>query len=186
MENKPAVQQAQLMPMIIDRVSKREIVRHFGSYTPAKVVGGNFPSMAKLRKSYGVERIEKTLAWLIMETAKTFNELIPPTIAEDTAADILAAYYYLTLEDCFVCFNQLKSTKLYGKFTPNTILQHFAQYDTKRQTLVDELSYNEHLAAKESRAPAGSVADVVKEKAAKQREFKKWGANKLISEPLKK
>ncbi len=175
------------MPMIIDKASKREIVRHFGSYTPAKVVGGNFPSMAKLRKVYGVERIEKTLAWLIMETAKSFNEIIPPAVAEDTAAEVLAAYYYLTLEDCFVCFNEVKRTKLFGKFTPNTILQAFAAYDSKRQGLVDELSFNAHLAHKENRTAANSVADVVKEKAAKQREFKKWNApNKLIGEPIKK
>ncbi len=172
--------------MIIEEVSKREIVRHFGSYTPEKVIGGCFPSMALLRKEYGVERMEKVLAWLIMETAKSFNEIIPPVIAEDTAADILSAYYYLTLEDCFVCFNELKRITLFGKFTPNTILKSFADYDTKRQSLVDEISFNNHLASKESRAAPESVQAIVKERAQKEREYKKWNSpNKLISEPFK-
>lgn len=187
MANKPAVQQPQLMPMIIDKVSKRELVRHFGSFTPEKVIGGGFPSMAKLRKDYGVEKIEKVLAWLIMETSKSFGELIIPEIAEDAAADILSAYFYLTLEDCFVCFNELKGSKLYGKFTPNTILQAFASYDIKRQKIAEDISYNEHLASKESRTAPKNFKAALQEQTNEQRQRQKYTQpNKLISEPFSK
>lgn len=172
--------------MLTAKTSRREMIRHFGSLTPEKVLGGSFPSMAKLRKEYGVEKMEQALAILIMDTSQSFNEIIPVEVAEDTAAEILTAYYYLTLEDCFVALKQLKKTKVF-KFTANSVLIAFAEYDKSRQGLVDELSYNEHLASKETRKAPDSIKDVVKEQAAKQRELKKWNSpNKLIGNPFKK
>lgn len=136
--------------MISGGASRRDLVKAFSSLTPERVLGGNYPSMAKIRKEEGEEKTERALAILIADTAKAFGESPNEEQAFYYANEILNAFYYLSLEDCFIVLNRIKRGKLFGKLTLNTFLNAFETYDNERLKIADEQSYNAHLSIKEA------------------------------------
>jgi len=162
MENKPAIQRPEVMRMISANASNRELVRSFANLTPEKVVRGGFPSMALLKKEHGQDKIEDALAILIVEASLSFGDGFNKERAYDLAAEVITAYYYLTLEDCIIVLNRLKRTDIYGKFTPNKILAAFENYDKERFEIADELNYNKHLSRQVPRGESTNMRDALK------------------------
>jgi len=148
MEKKPAKQQQGVMQMISGGASNRDLIRHFVKYTPEKVLGGNFPSMALLKKEKGEQKLSDALAIIIIETSLSFGDGMNEKTALDLATEILVDYYYLSLEDCFVVLNRLKRAKVF-KFTINVVLNAFESYDKERLKMIDDNSYSQHLSIKE-------------------------------------
>ncbi|MBI9063291.1 MAG: hypothetical protein JEZ14_15020 [Marinilabiliaceae bacterium] len=106
--------------------------------------------MAKIRKEEGEERTEQVLAILTADTALAFGENLKKEQALYYANEIVNAFYYLSLEDCFIVLSRIKRSKLFGKLTLNTFLTAFEKYDNERLKLADEQSYNAHLSIKEA------------------------------------
>ncbi len=142
--------------MIYAGASNRELVKAFVKLTPEKVLGGGFPSMAKLKKQEGEKKLSEALAIIIIETSVAFGEAMRQDMALDLATEILTDYYYLTLEDCFLVLNRLKRTKVF-KLTINVVLTAFESYDSERIKMIDDNNYSEHLSHKEPRGNPTNV-----------------------------
>ena len=134
--------------MISEGASNRKLIRQFVKLTPEKILRGNFPSMALLRKNEGEQKLSEVLAIILIETSLSFGDGMNKETAFDLATEILVDYYYLSLEDCFVVLNRLKRAKVF-KFTINVVLNAFENYDNERLKIIDDNSYSQHLSIKE-------------------------------------
>lgn len=162
MEKTPAKRQPQVLPMIFAGASNRDLVKQFVKLTPEKVLGGNYPSMAKIKKQEGEKKLSEALAIIIIETSVAFGEAMNQHIALDLAIEILTDYYYLTLEDCFLVLNRLKRTKVF-KLTINVVLTAFENYDNERLKIIDDNNYSQHLSIKEERGKPTTVDALLRE-----------------------
>ena len=145
------------MQMISAGSSRVDIVKHFATITPAKVLNGSFPSLARLKKELGENKVETALAILIIDTSKAFDEQLEKDTALELAAEVHATYYYYTLEECFIILQKFKHQQLYGKLTLNKILAAFEEYNKERMTLADDISYNAHLASSSAGTNRGNT-----------------------------
>lgn len=137
--------------MILGGASNRELIKVFANITPERVLGGNFKSMALIRKEEGEEKAERALAILIADTAMAFGESLNEKQAFYFSTELLNAYYYFSLEDCFIVLNRIKRGKLYGKLTLNVFLNAFETYNKERLKLADDMSFSKHLEIKEAK-----------------------------------
>ncbi|MBS2100690.1 hypothetical protein [Carboxylicivirga linearis] len=137
--------------MISAGASSRDLIKAFANLTPERVLGGNYKSMALIRKEEGEEKAEQALAILLADTALAFGESLTKEMALYFATEILNAYYWLSLEDCFIVLNRIKRGKLYGKLNLNTFLNAFETYNKERLNMADDLSFSKHLEIKEER-----------------------------------
>lgn len=149
------------MQMICDQASNRELVKTFSKLTPETIIGGDFPSLAVLRRNYNEETIENALSLLIVEASEYFGEGFSTKQAFNLSSEILSNYYYLSLEDCILVLNRLKRTTIYGKLTLNHVLSLFDAYDSERTQIVNDNNYNQHLSYKEERK-TGSWKDTIR------------------------
>jgi hypothetical protein len=133
---------------VCDEKSRRDIVRHFASLTPNKILKGSYPSMAVLRKQHESEKIENVLGVLIQDASRAFGNAWSDDQCVELSTEILSMYYYLSLEDCYLVLQRVKRSKVYGLFCMNTILQAFNDYDQERYTKADDLAYSKHLSQK--------------------------------------
>jgi uncharacterized protein (DUF433 family) len=143
--------------MISAGSSRIEIVKHFATITPEKVLKGTYPSLAKLKKEIGDDKVEMALAILILDTSKAFDEQLDKDTAVELAAEVHATYYYYTLEECFFILQKFKHRQLYGKLTLNKILTAFDEYQKERISLADNLSYNAHIAVSDAGTNRGNT-----------------------------
>ena len=151
------------MQMIFDENSNRTLIRQFVKLTPEKVLRGNFPSMALLKKDEGEEKLSAALSIIIIDTSKSFGDAMYKEAAFDLATEILTDYYYLSLEDCLIVLNRLKRSKVF-KFTINVVLNAFETYDKDRLKMIDDNAYSEHLSIKEAPTYSYKKASAVAEK----------------------
>ena len=62
-----------MMQMISEGVSRREMLKEYGTLTPERVLGGGFASLARLRKSHTAEKVEMALAILLIDASRAFD-----------------------------------------------------------------------------------------------------------------
>lgn len=60
-----------------------------------------------------------------------------------TAHEITSSYYYFTIADLKVAFDQMKKEKVYGQLSPNLILEKLESYNSERLEIAETLSINE-------------------------------------------
>ncbi len=139
--------------MILDDAPRVEMIRALGGLTVADVLDAKFPSIASLRRpeAFGRKKVEEVTASIIIDASGYFEQSISAETAIEMAAEIGATYYYLSLEDIYVCLQQFKRATLFGRNTPNKILNAVEEYNAQRLKLSEERSLNAHLARKESR-----------------------------------
>lgn len=147
----PEKKQAGLLDRVLEKSSNRELVRSYGNLSMEKVLEGDYPSMSALRRHYGRETIENTVAVLVQDASSYFDKTLSDEQSKDIGAEVLASYPSLMLEDLFVMLQDLKQTELYGKLTPNKILSRCKKYFEKRTELAGQKSLSDHLAKKEAR-----------------------------------
>ncbi len=146
--------------MISGGASNRELVKAFVKLTPEKVIGGNFPSMAKLKKEAGEKKLSEALAILLIDASLSFGDPMNKEQALDLSTEILTYYYYLSLEECMLVLNRLKRTKVF-KFTINVVLTAFDNYDHERLKIIDDNNYSNHLSIKETRTAGKSTQSII-------------------------
>lgn len=148
----PEKHEKTLADQVLEKSSNRELVRSYGNLTMDKVLKGNYPSMAALKRHYGEDKIENMVAVLVQDASSYFDKTLSDEQAKDIGAEVLASYPSLRIEDLFVMLQELKQSELYGKLTPNKILAKTKKYFEKRTELAGTMSLNEHLATKDPRA----------------------------------
>jgi len=149
--DKPEVIKQGLMQMISAGASKTDLVRTYGGMSLEQVLEARYPSLGRLTLMYGQEKTEKALAVLLLEASAAFEGSFDKETSLELAAEIKAHYYYLSLEDCYVCLQEMKTRKVYGKLTPNKVLVAVNDYADRRLIKAAEQSLNQHLAMKPSR-----------------------------------
>jgi hypothetical protein len=146
------------MQLILEGSSNRELVRTFGTMTLAKAMNAPQPAIGALARTHGRERVEKTLAVMLVETAAYFDAEMGKEQALDIAAEITTTYPFLKMEDAWVVLSELRSAELFGKLTSNKVLSALRKYTDKRLEAAGQQSLNEHLARQETRAEATGSA----------------------------
>jgi uncharacterized protein YnzC (UPF0291/DUF896 family) len=147
----PAKQEKGIMQMVLDKGSNRQIVRTFGKASMTDVIRSKLPTLGRLIENYGAEKTENVIAVLLKEASGYFGDAMPDGQALEVATEITVRYKWLKMEDVFVAMNELKEQNIYGKLTPNKILNAINKYSENRLNYAAELSLNAHLSQKESR-----------------------------------
>lgn len=174
----PAKQQKGIVQTILEGGSNRQIVRKFGNATMHQVMESKYPAIGTMMKSFGDEKIENVIAVIIKEASAYFGDAMADNQALEVATDITVRYKWLKMEDIFVAINQLKEQNVYGKLTPNKILNQVKKYSENRMNAAAEKSLNTHLAGKEPRE------DDKKEK--DDKDFKDFAMRYEINKVIKK
>lgn len=144
---------------VISEKTSREITKQFGSLTTEKILEGNYPSLAKIKKEKGEEYSEKITAVLVLDTAKFFDSNMDIETAKDVAVEIGTMHYYLTLEDLFIVLQEMKQSEQFGKLTPHKILVACKKYSENRMETAAKINYNKHLQLKEGRGTSTNEPD---------------------------
>jgi hypothetical protein len=145
MDNLPEKRKPKLMQTILEGASKVDIVRQYGNLTIGDVAGQGYPALSGLAKEHGPEKVERSLAILLVEASSYFSETLDKETALELAVDVRKDNYWLSLEDCYIVTQRLKKSKLYGKLTPNRILNEFETYREERMQHSIKKRENEHL-----------------------------------------
>ncbi|HSW64960.1 MAG TPA: hypothetical protein VLH56_16860 [Dissulfurispiraceae bacterium] len=145
-----------MMQMISGGASKSDLVRAFGHLTLELALEEGYPSLARLAATHGADKTEKALAVVLLEASAAFESSIEKEAALELAIEIKARYFYMSLEECYVCMQELKSQKIFGRLTPNKALAAMSDYAERRIQLAAQQSLNRHLALKEPRDAARS------------------------------
>jgi len=136
--------------MICAGASKVSLIRTYGSMSMEQVLHANFPSLGRLTAQHGQEKTETALAVLVLEASAAFEGSFDKETSLELAAEIKAKFPYLTLEDCYVCLQEMKAEKVIYKLTPNKVLAAVDNYVERRISKAAEQSLNRHLATKPS------------------------------------
>ncbi len=152
-----------MMQMISEGTSRVEIARKYGAITPATILTGNFASLARLRKDRTPKEVETALAILLIDASRAFDSILDKETAYEIAIAIHTRYYYLTLEDCYLVLERMKTKIIYGKLNMNKFLAEFEAYATERIEMADDMSYNRHLATSDAGTNRGCDTASVKE-----------------------
>lgn len=138
------------MEMLINKANNSDIIKAMAGITIADTAG-KFPSISQLNLLYTPQRVETAITALIVDAGGYFENTLTPTQARDVAVEISTQYYYLSLEDVYLALQRLKSGQIYGKLTPNKLLNAATTYANERLELAAQRSLNAHLAQKDSR-----------------------------------
>ena len=142
-----------VMQLISDGADKAGILKALSSLVVADILGAGYPTIAALRKPeiHGPQRVHGVLASLIVDASGYFEQAIDKETAIELAIEIGAEFYYLTLEDVFVCLQKLKREKVYGKLTANKVLNAMSLYAEGRISLAEQKSLEAHAHSTDSR-----------------------------------
>ena len=133
------------MRHVLEGASKTDLVRAWGRLTIADVVGNGYPALSKLQRTYGRDKVETTLAVLLVEASGYFADRLPKEQAKEIAVEITTEYYWFTLEDVYVVLQRMKRKSLYGKLTPNKVLTELDAYREERLELAARRNEEEHM-----------------------------------------
>lgn len=167
----PQKQQKGIMQIILEGNSNRQLVRKYGNMSLDKVLEAKPPGLARLSKLHGDDKVEKVTGILIQEASAYFDSPFNEEISLDLSVEVKTAYPFLSMEDLFVCLQELKRKSIYGKLTPHKLLEQIDKYAEKRINRAAEINYNKHLALKETKDNHGTThfVDVSRRIAEKKR-----------------
>ncbi len=122
--------------------------------TIEKVIDSKLPSIALMQKKYGDKKVMETVAEMVVGTIEFFN--VPKLSAMQvklTTEFICGAgedeYDYLNFADINLCFKNAmrgKYGELYNRIDGQIILKWLNNYAWERATLIEERSYQKHIA----------------------------------------
>ncbi|KAB8151771.1 hypothetical protein EZY14_016385 [Kordia sp. TARA_039_SRF] len=84
----------------------------------------NMPSMSKLCREHGEEKVESVVAAMIYDTSSFVGDEMTPDKCKITAIEIMNTYPYrsLKLEEIYIICRDIKSSEKYGKLTPSKMM----------------------------------------------------------------
>ncbi|MDT8412682.1 MAG: hypothetical protein RQ875_09490 [Vicingaceae bacterium] len=152
--------------MLQGKASKTELMRQFNGISLPAILEGDYPTVGKLSKMYGVEKLEKVIKVLVLDLSTAFEGELSK-VADELAVEISTTHYNLTLEDVYLVFKQLKATPVYGKLTQNKVLAAINKHWEERIAAAEHINYNKHLAAStDYYERSNKTTEVAKHKAA--------------------
>jgi hypothetical protein len=125
-------------------------VQHYGSITMVDAMNVKTPTIFRLTKQYGQEKIIQGVAKMFIGTSLYFDKALSADEAETIVVECLSDYELsnLKLEDFAVICKELKEDKIYGKLTMNKILNHVKSYRDRRTQQAIAQSLDETQTAK--------------------------------------
>lgn len=115
--------------------------------TDAIAVSDNVPSLAKLRKEFGSDKIESIIKLYLIEITELVNLKRPLTEAqiEYISREVLQTYYVLTIADIHVIFKKMKNGEfgsMYESMDVPKVLKIFQTYFDERCEIAEFNSRN--------------------------------------------
>lgn len=154
----PQKQHKGIMQLILEGSSNRELVRTYGNMNMPVAMNAPQPAIGALVRAHGREKVEKTIAVMVIETAAYFDQEMGKEQAIDIAAEVTTRYPFLKMEDAWVVMSDVRSSETFGKLTSNKLLSAIRNYSEKRMQAAAQQSLNEHLARQEPRAESTGSA----------------------------
>jgi hypothetical protein len=149
-----------------ERASKLEIIRHFASLTPEKIVAASFPSLGEYKRrekarieaedshlssseidTRANEKVEQLLKMLVLDLSASFNNCIKEHEAEEIAVEIMSSQLTrcMSPEDVYYALRQLKINNTHGTISINKILKAIVEHNALRMDIVTKNNTNTYL-----------------------------------------
>lgn len=136
-----------VMQLITARASKTELVRAFGRLTVDQILDRKFPSVGKLKRAEGLEKVENAVAVLMLDLSASFDGELGPEDAEELSVEITSSHLSnLSLEDVYYVCRKMKSGSHFGKLNVNKVMKALEDHFEEKTKQAGLRSYNNHLA----------------------------------------
>lgn len=169
-----------IMQMTLEKKSKVDLIRKFGSLSMQVIVTEQYPSVAALSRQYGLEKTEEVNAIILTDLSSSFDGELESVAIEEICAEISSdsELFSLSLEDVYFVCKQIKMSNTFGKLSTNKILTALKKHFADRCDAAAANSMDKHSNHKEYNHKAAELAiysHVVshQEKEAKNREYKR-------------
>jgi len=137
------------MQMTLDKASKTDLIRRFNKLTTRSIIENQYPSIAKLSRAYGNEKVEKVTEIMLQDLNASFKgELSPDNVKEITVEINSGMNRNLSLEDIYHALRKIKTTQHSRKLSVATVMSYITKQLEERQTEGAKISLNQHLANK--------------------------------------
>ncbi len=135
--------------MTLDQKSKFDLIRTFSKLTPKIILENKYPSLSKLRRTYGNEKIEKVTKVLLLDLSASLKGELNEEEIEELNIELNSGYLLnLSLEDIYYTLRQIKRGNNIRKLSVSRVLNAVETQFENRTKLGAELSLNHHLANK--------------------------------------
>jgi hypothetical protein len=135
--------------MILEGASKTSLIRAFSKLTLHQIIESKYPSIARVTKLNGIEKVEKVVALLLFDLSASFSGELNKDSVEELTIEISSSHLKtLSFEDLYLAFRDLKKAKNFGKLNVNKVLKALDDHQEKRSDTAYEINYNKHLSEK--------------------------------------
>ena len=137
------------MQMILGKASKTDMIRVFGQLPLDRIVQGDYPSVGKLSRSFGLEKAEKAIGILLYDLSSSFDGALDKDQVQEICAEISSSVLRnLSLEDVYLVCRRIKHSNQYGKLSTNKVLAALSQHLDERSNAAYTYNLNKHLSSK--------------------------------------
>ena len=155
-------QKSRVADLVLSGATKRELVMNFNKLTTKDILSnadrmitvtdseGNehkrkqYPSIAVIRKGIGEQKISAIIGKLIINVYQKFNNEMDEDTVFELAFEIQTDYYYLTIEDVYICLKELGRKREHKNMNSNIILREVESYSENRKEMAAQLSLEGH------------------------------------------
>ena len=150
-----------MMHMILEKTSKIDMIRAFGSLSLPVIIKSDFPSVKKLEMEHGLEKVEKVLAVMFHDLSSSFNGDLDRDAVEELCAEITStSTRNLSMEDVYLVCRNITKAKNYKKLDLNIVMLALEDHLNTRSNLIYEANLNDHLSKKNSYNPLIAPRDI--------------------------
>lgn len=137
-----------MLPMILGKASKVQLIRAFGNLSMKQIVEESFPSVAALSREHGQETIEKAMSIVLLDLSESFDGELSKDAAEEICAEINSSMLRnLSLEDIYLVCRDIKLNTTY-KLTVNRVLKQMSKHFEERCEAAARHNDNKHMSTK--------------------------------------
>lgn len=165
-------QQPTIMQMTLDQKSKLDLIKTFSKLTPKLIIESKYPSLSKLRRDFGIEKVEKVTKVLLYDLSASLKGELNEEEIEELNTELNSGYLLnLSLEDIYYTLRQIKRSNNTRKLSVSKVLNAIETQFENRSKLGAELSLNHHLAHKHTGMADTTAMDKEKKKHRAAKEF---------------
>lgn len=139
--------------------SKTILVKQYGRWTVVDVLEHRPPSMARLRRELGEEKVEAAIATLLEHGFKQYLQSVDDELLLEISREVVyGPYYYLSIEDVYIVLRDLIRNGKQFRLTPAMVYKALADYADIRLAAAERNSESRNLALKQGRDDSKAVA----------------------------
>ncbi|MCT4580819.1 MAG: hypothetical protein N4A35_05320 [Flavobacteriales bacterium] len=158
--------------MTLEKSSKLDLIRSFSKLTPKLILENQYPSLSKLRRTYGNQKVETVTRILLHDLSSSLKGELNNDEVEEINVEINSGYLLnLSLEDIYYTLRQIKTANNTRKLSVSKVLNAIEKQFETRTTLGAKLSLNKHLANKHIGLPDTTAMEKEKKKHKQAKEF---------------